>query len=151
MKRIVVILMLVALDIGVKRWMDARLDLDEVIQVIPGWLEWNLLYNEGISGGRLRSVSWVIIPMQVIIISCIFLWWSVPHHSKRLLRNAAFILVLSGGIGNFIDRLFLGHVIDFIHIEGRSGIFNIADLYILFGFIGLAVWTYTSSEDPEYS
>ncbi|GGD12569.1 signal peptidase II [Pontibacillus salipaludis] len=151
MKRLFVVVILVLFDLVIKRWMDAQMDLDEVIQVIPGWLEWNLLYNEGITGGRLSSVSWVIIPLQTIILSWIFLWWSIPHDSKKKLRNLAFILVISGGLGNFIDRLFLGHVIDFIHIEGRSGIFNIADLYILLGFIALAIWTFAAREEPHYS
>ncbi|KGP92389.1 hypothetical protein N780_01775 [Pontibacillus chungwhensis BH030062] len=151
MKRLFIVVILVMIDLVIKRWMDARMDLDEVIQVIPGWLEWNLLYNEGITGGWLSSVSWVIIPLQSVILSWIFLWWTIPVDSKRNLRDLAFILVLSGGLGNFIDRLFLGHVIDFIHIEGRSGIFNIADLYILFGFIALAIWTYTAKEEPQYS
>ncbi|QST01168.1 signal peptidase II [Pontibacillus sp. ALD_SL1] len=151
MKRLFIVVILVMIDLVIKRWMDAQMDLDEVIQVIPGWLEWNLLYNEGITGGRLSSVSWVIIPLQSIILSWIFIWWSVPIDSKRNLRDLAFILVLSGGLGNFIDRLFLGHVIDFIHIEGRSGIFNIADVYILLGFIALAIWTYTAREEPQYS
>ena len=58
---------------------------------------------------------------------------------KCLLKQSTLVLILSGGLGNLIDRIFNnGNVIDFIRIRMpliESGIFNIADFYVTIGFV----------------
>ena len=64
-------------------------------------------------------------------------------NQKENIDNATYIIltiILAGGVGNFIDRIFRGHVIDFIDITGIISFpkFNLADIYIVCGWIILA-------------
>lgn len=66
-------------------------------------------------------------------------FWIVTNHAMIRIEFIAFTLILAGGIGNQIDRMFNeGHVIDFINIgigSVRTGIFNVADMAVTFGVV----------------
>ncbi|MBK7632533.1 MAG: signal peptidase II [Ignavibacteriales bacterium] len=65
----------------------------------------------------------------------------IRHKEQYFLKQFGLIFIISGGVGNLIDRIFNnGTVIDFIRLRLpliESGIFNIADFYVTFGFIFL--------------
>jgi lipoprotein signal peptidase len=68
-------------------------------------------------------------------------WWSYPYAGRWRRHDAVFVGLLSAGVlGNSIDRLGLGHVRDFL-VAGPwpSLIFNLADVFIVFGFLLLLV------------
>lgn len=83
----------------------------------------------------LRMVLLTIIPGIVLVGMMVYLL-----RSEKLKRyeNIAFALIAAGGIGNIVDRIMAGFVVDFMNMELfglRTGIFNVADLYIVFGII----------------
>ena len=58
--------------------------------------------------------------------------------SKNRLELMSFILIISGGLGNLVDRVFLGYVVDFVHVfyqDYSFYVFNMADSYITVGII----------------
>jgi len=79
---------------------------------------------------------WFLIFISLLVIFIIILWlWQIRHKKQNLLV-AGLILVVGGAIGNVIDRIFLGHVTDFIQVLFGSWAFptfNIADACISIG------------------
>ena len=82
----------------------------------------------------------------VIIISCLIILalvcYLIRHKPTKKIEMVAYMLIISGAFGNFLNRIFLGYVIDFIDIVifGYDyPIFNVADIYIVVGVFLLII------------
>ena len=108
--------------------------IDEPVKFIPGVLDLTFLPNTGAAFGILENHRWVFISITTVIIFFgIFL--IATRKIKSTLMVWATCLVISGGIGNMIDRVFLRYVVDFLHIRfvPFPYIFNIADSCVVIG------------------
>lgn len=110
------------------------------IEIIPNILKFTYTENTGgafgIGSGNIVTFVFTNIVVLGIIIKFMI-------NQKDSLDNITYIVlttILAGGVGNFIDRIFKGHVIDFIDITGIINFpkFNLADIYIVCGWIVLA-------------
>ena len=89
------------------------------------------LFDDGGSTGR-----WVLVILVLCV--CLYLVYILLSESLDKFESIALLMILSGGIGNLIDRSFRGYVIDFIHFYYDSYsfyIFNLADTFITIGVI----------------
>ncbi len=106
--------------------------------VIPGLLELNYLENPAAAFGLFGEVIWLIVALTLLValglIAALFLY---KQHS--LFSYLAVGLLLAGGVGNLIDRIMQGYVVDFIHVMFFSYIFNVADCCVTIGSICLLV------------
>ncbi|WP_420335845.1 signal peptidase II [Roseibium sp.] len=110
------------------------------VQVLP-FLEFVLVWNRGVSYGLFQQDSaagqWVLAGLTVAI--TIGMWiWSARCQSK--LVAFALALVIGGAIGNGIDRITYGAVVDFVHFHVGDFswyVFNLADVWIVAGVAGL--------------
>jgi len=144
MNIILLILLMIGLDQWSKWWIKSSMSLYQSKPVIEDFFHFTYVTNEGMAfglsfpGGKLVLLSLVIILTGFIIG---FLW--KERHGDFLVKyGLAFIL--SGAIGNLIDRLIYGKVIDFLDfmIAGHHWyIFNIADSSVT---IGMALFIYHS-------
>ena len=104
-------------------------------------------------GGPLtRILLHLVILTAVVVIA----WMVVQHGRRRLLPGLAFGLILGGAVGNLIDRVIYGWVLDFIHVWVRVGgrtwawpDFNIADSAITTGAIVLIVFEILRPEPDD--
>ena len=111
----------------------------EFISVLPV-LDITRMHNVGAAFSFLASASgwqrWLFIALAVVVSVAIITWLCrLPRGTHRLLA-AGLALVLGGAVGNVIDRIRLGHVIDFIHFHWDRAYFpafNIADSAITIG------------------
>ncbi|MFO1013309.1 MAG: signal peptidase II [Caulobacteraceae bacterium] len=105
-----------------------------------GPIHLNLLWNRGVSFGILGTVSWGpwVISGFSLLIACILAVWA--RNAQRPFLAAALGLIMGGAIGNLVDRVRLGAVIDFIDAKDLffQWIFNIADASITVG-VGLLI------------
>ncbi len=135
---------LLALDQATKYW--AVVQLRETgrlsIRVIPGLLEFTYLENPAAAFGLFGEVIWIVSGLTWLvsagIIAALFLY---KQHSPFSYTAAA--LLLSGGVGNLIDRMIRGFVVDFIHVLFFGYIFNVADCCVTIGagcFICHYIW-----------
>lgn len=89
------------------------------------------------------SVKFIIFILMVSVFLIILLFYIIKNRHDLFIKQSALVLILSGGLGNLIDRVFNdGNVIDFIRVRLpliESGIFNIADFYVTMGFILLLI------------
>lgn len=91
----------------------------------PGLLWFELVHNRGVAFGMMQGARWPIIVWTVILIGALSVWvWRSRSPSGFDLTCAA--MVSGGALGNLIDRVRLGYVIDFIAVP-RWPVFNIAD------------------------
>ena len=121
----------------------ANIGLHESIEIIPGILRFTYIQNDGAAFGSMDDHRWVFMLLSTVAIVAIlvFLFWKKPQ-DKLLL--SALIMVTGGGIGNMIDRVALGYVIDFIDFcafpKIWMWIFNVADSCVCVGAGVLALW-----------
>ena len=100
--------------------------------LIPGFLSLDYLENRGAAFGIFLNRQWLIAVITGII--CIFIvaaLFRYKHHDA--LSWTACTLILGGGIGNIIDRVTRGYVVDFIHFHFFPYIFNFADICVVIG------------------
>ena len=109
--------------------------LGERREFLNGFIDLTYIHNRGGAWGLLYGKTYILIPITVIVMTvCIILYKKYGKKNKLLFW--AIMLVLSGGIGNMIDRVFRdGNVIDFLHFEFLPSfpVFNVADCAIVVG------------------
>lgn len=105
---------------------------------ITSWFNFTLVFNDGAAFSFLRGAGgWqriFFIVFTILVVFGLFIWL-LQQHTHRLQR-CAIAMIIGGALGNLIDRIRLGHVIDFIHWHYHAlswPIFNIADSAISVG------------------
>ena len=115
--------------------------------VLP-FLNWTLLHNYGAAFSFLSDAGgWqrYFFTGLAGVVSIIFLFWLMRMPKKMMILPAAIALILGGAVGNLIDRVSLGYVVDFIHFYYNNShfpAFNIADSAITLGTILLLIDTF---------
>ena len=144
-------LLLSALLIGLDQWTKAlalqHLQLHQPVPVIPGWLDWTLTYNYGAAFSFLSDAGgwqrWFFSALAVGVSAMLAVWLArIPRRDWR--QALPFALIIGGALGNLIDRVRFGYVVDFIDAywnEHHWPAFNLADSAIVCGAIGLALFT----------
>lgn len=123
--------------------MDLLLAELEPTEIIPGVLNFRLILNDGAALGMLDNARWVFLILSTVAIIgvLVFLFWKKPQDKLLLV---ALTLVTGGGIGNMIDRIWLGYVVDFIDFcafpKLWMWVFNVADSCVTVGAGILALW-----------
>jgi signal peptidase II len=133
-------LAVIALDQATKFLVTRFLDLYDRVEVLPV-LDFTLLHNTGAAFSMLASASgwqrWFFIGLAGVVSVVLTVWiWRIPRGEKLL--PLALALILGGAIGNVIDRIWHGYVVDFIHAhwgESYFPAFNIADSAITVGAV----------------
>lgn len=125
----------VALDQWVKYLVETRLELHEKVDVLP-FLALFRTYNTGIAFSML---SWfgdkglIVVTLLVAAFILVLAWRSDP---AQIFARLGFTLILGGAVGNLIDRVIYGHVVDYVlfHTPVWSfAVFNLADAFITVG------------------
>lgn len=102
---------------------------------LRGFIEFSYIHNRGGAWGIFSGKRYILLPVTLLIMGiCLFLLFKFFRKNKLLLW--AMVLVLSGGVGNMIDRIFRdGNVVDFLHFEFFPSfpVFNVADCAIVVG------------------
>ncbi len=132
-------LLIIVVDQLTKAWILSGLDLREIRQV-PVWppiFNFTWVENRGVSFGLFGdgSARWML-SLFSIIVAGILGWWALRADRRLLITAIGF--VMGGAIGNVIDRIRFGFVVDFIDFSGTRifpWVFNVADSAITIGVI----------------
>lgn len=146
-----IIVLAVCLDQGSKAFATMSLDNGETISIIEDFVELRLRHNRGVAWGLGASLpdafQRVAFPLLGAIIGVVLVIYYKRLRDEDRLQRVAVALVLGGGLGNLIDRIRGGSVVDFIaiHMGGggwtMSGTFNLGDVWLIVGVVLLAIMT----------
>jgi signal peptidase II len=132
-------LLVVVLDQVTKAWIVSGLDLREIgrVNILPPVLNFTWVENRGVSFGLFGdgSARWML-SLFSIAVAGILGWWAL--RADRRLLITAIGLVMGGALGNVIDRIRFGFVVDFIDFSGTKvfpWVFNVADSAITIGVV----------------
>lgn len=123
------------IDQGTKYLIATRLEIAEQIPVIKDFFIITSHRNRGAAFGILEGQQWFFIVITVIVVAGI-VWYLNKARKTRKLLPTALSLVLGGAVGNFLDRILNGEVVDFLMFNFGSytfPIFNVADSCIVVG------------------
>lgn len=133
----------IGLDQWSKYWVLTSLPEHQPVVVIEGFWNWYRSYNTGAAFSFLAGTGWgkYVFSVLAVVISGILIVW-LARTARGDWRNALpFSLVIGGALGNLLDRLQHGHVVDFIQWHWKHQYywpsFNVADSAIVAGAIGL--------------
>lgn len=133
----------IVLDQITKYWMLLGFELREVgrVHVLPPILNFSYVENTGVSFGLFGGgeARWVLSIFSLIVAAGLA-WWALKAERRTLI--AAIGLVIGGAVGNAIDRIQYGYVVDFIDFSGTGvfpWVFNIADSAITVGVVLLII------------
>ena len=135
----VLILLLIALDQLVKSYIVQQIPLGEVRTWIPKLVSLTYLQNRGAAFSMLQDQQWFFaIITLVVMVGAI--WYLHKHMEDSIWMVIGLTLIIAGGLGNFIDRLSQGFVVDMFHLDFINfAIFNVADSYLTVGVIILLI------------
>lgn len=109
------------------------------LEVLGGLINFQYVENRGMAFGMLKDCRWVFIIFTVIVVVGVIIYMiKTKPQSKFLLTSLA--LILGGGVGNLIDRIFLGYVVDYIQLSFFSPVCNFADYCITIGTVLLIIY-----------
>ena len=131
--------LVVVIDLATKLWVEASFEFREQLPVIDGFFNLTLVYNKGAAFSFLADAGgwqrWFFIVLSIVISIGLLVWLKRLQPSERVVAVGV-SLVLGGAIGNLIDRVLYGQVIDFLlfyYDRWSWPAFNVADSAIFLG------------------
>lgn len=133
----IMIVLIIAFDQITKYFASLKLADGSVAKFIPGVVQFKYAENTGMAFSMLSGARWVFIALTVVVCVGVF-YYLFSNRCKSLWLYWSLGVILSGGIGNLIDRIRFGYVVDFIEPTFVNfAIFNIADCAVTCGAVVL--------------
>lgn len=125
-----------ALDQWLKAYVTANIPLGQAQSLLPGVVELRTVHNYGAAWSSFSGSRWLLVGVTCAIVAAVaavLLRRDVRHP----LGLAAGTLIIAGGIGNIVDRVRLGYVVDMFHFQFWPSypVFNVADICIVTGAV----------------
>ncbi len=139
----VMIILIVAFDRITKLLATEYLSGGEAVPFIKSVVQFRYALNEGMAFSLFSGARWIFVVLTAAV--CIAaLWWLFSNKCKSLWLYWSVGVIVSGGIGNLIDRVCYGYVVDFIEpVFVDFAIFNIADCAVTLGAVSLFAYLLT--------
>lgn len=151
---ILLVAFLTALDQLTKYMITSSFELNESRPFIKHILSLTYIRNTGVAWGMFPGKRIVFLILTVLVLLfCFYIYANITGQKKYKLLRIALIFLVSGALGNMIDRINLGYVVDFFCFEFINfPIFNVADIFVVISMIGiflLIVFKYSNEEFDE--
>ncbi|WP_438750569.1 signal peptidase II [Pararhizobium sp. O133] len=131
----VFIILAILLDQAIKVAVELWLPMEQAVSVMP-MLALYRTYNYGVAFSMLSGMEgWFIVSMRLVVVAFVlWLWRRTPK--DRFFAHLGYAMIIAGALGNLIDRLIFGYVIDYILFHTATwsfAVFNLADSFITVG------------------
>lgn len=141
MRYYILAVLIILLDQLTKWLVATKMGIGESIPVWKGVFSITSHRNEGAAFGILQGQMWLFYAITVIVVIGV-VYYLQRYGRRQALLGFALALVLGGAIGNFLDRMFRGSVVDFFYFRIINyPIFNIADASLVVGVILILIHT----------
>ncbi|ADX80321.1 MULTISPECIES: signal peptidase II [Enterococcus] len=133
-----------ALLVGLDQWSKyltvQNISLGETKEFIPGFLSLTHLRNTGAAWSLLEG-KMIFFYVITVIVSVVIIYLLIKNYKKSIWYSVGLSFVLAGAIGNFIDRVRLGYVVDMLQTDFMNfPIFNVADSTLVVGVICIFIY-----------
>lgn len=130
---------LAAVDQLLKFLVVSNFELNQSQVLIPHVLNLTYIRNEGVAFGLFSGIPWVFIVLTAALLTAIIILMFVKRPVHKLFYVSV-ALIIGGGVGNLIDRILNGYVVDYLSLTFFKPVCNFADYCITVGVILLAVY-----------
>ena len=125
--------LLIVLDQLVKWTIVSNIKLGEAKGFIPSIMSLTYLQNTGAAFSILENQQWLFTVITLLVIGGA-IWYLIKNIKGSFWLISGLTLIIAGGLGNFIDRISQGFVVDMFHVDFINfAIFNVADSYLTVG------------------
>ena len=129
-----------ALDQWLKAYVTANIPLGQAQPLVPGLVELRTVHNYGAAWSSFSGQRWLLVAITCCIVAAVAVLLA-----RRVVRHplgvAACTMIISGGIGNIVDRVRLGYVVDMFNLLFMEyPVFNVADIFVVCGTLLGAVY-----------
>ena len=129
------VLGILIVDQGLKFWVLTHLALGQQMELVPGFLSLTHIQNRGASWGILPGAQGLFIGISFLAVA-FFIYKIYKKHASSSWVNFAYGCLVGGALGNLIDRLVNGYVVDMLQLDFVSfPIFNLADTALTVGVL----------------
>lgn len=129
------IVLLIVLDQLVKWAVVSNIKLGEVKGFVPSIMSLTYLQNTGAAFSILENQQWLFTIITLVVIGGA-IWYLIKNIKGSFWLISGLTLIIAGGLGNFIDRLRQGFVVDMFQVDFINfAVFNVADTYLTFGVL----------------
>lgn len=137
---LIMIVMIIIFDRVTKYFAVKNLYGGDIVNFIPGVVRFRYAENTGMAFSMLSGARWIFILVTVVV--CVgVLYYMLSNRCKSLWLYWSLGVVVSGGIGNLVDRIMQGYVVDFIEPTFVDfAVFNIADCAVTCGAVSLVIY-----------
>lgn len=142
------VIALVAIDQVVKYFVSINLRLNNEVTIVPNLLYITYIENRGAAFGLFQNQRYFFIIFATIMIMIFFYFIKYKKIKDKIFLTSA-LLIIAGGIGNIIDRVIYGYVIDYIRLSFFPAVCNFADYCITLGTIGLIFYVLFRSKNAR--
>ena len=140
-------LLVILLDQFIKRWVLLTLELHESKGLVPGVIGLTRVENTGAAFSILAGQRWLLI--GIALVASLLLIAILLRYNDGFWGTLGLAAVLGGTVGNLVDRISYGHVIDILEFKFMNfAIFNIADIFITLGGLTFLIYFIISSIKP---
>lgn len=134
-----IIAALIVLDQMVKAYVVQNIALGEIKSWIPNLVSLTYLQNRGAAFSMLQNQQWFFAVITLVVMAGA-IWYLHKHIEDSFWIVFGLVLIIAGGLGNFIDRISQGFVVDMFHLDFINfAIFNVADSYLTVGVVVLLI------------
>ena len=129
------IVLLIVLDQLVKWAIVSNIKIGKVKGFIPSIMSLTYLQNTGAAFSILENQQWLFTIITLLVIGGA-IWYLIKNIKGSFWLISGLTLIIAGGLGNFIDRLRQGFVVDMFQFDFINfAVFNVADTYLTFGVL----------------
>ncbi len=151
---IIVVAVLIFLDQWTKALAVSHLKGRDAVSLIGSVLELLYVENSGAAFGIMNGMRLIFVVLAPLVsVLLVYILLRMPSSPRFRPLRICFLMVIAGAIGNWIDRLRQGYVVDFIYFKPIDfPVFNVADIYVTcaaFGLVFLLLFYYTGEEAEQ--
>lgn len=130
---------LVIIDQIIKYFVSAYLQPVGSVSVIDNLFSLTYVENKGVAFGMFSDMRWIFVALTAIMLAIIIFYMFKKRPKGKFFYICA-ALIIGGGVGNLIDRIFYGYVIDYLSLSFFPPVCNFADYCITAGTIMLVIY-----------
>lgn len=143
---------LICLDQAAKYFAVLKLKPIGSMVLVDGVMDLTYVENHGVAFGMLSGQRWAILLLTgVITVGLVYYYTTLPKTREYFYARIAMVMIFAGAIGNMIDRMLRGFVVDFFEFTFfQWPVFNVADIYVVLGvFILMILILFVIKEPAE--